>query len=164
MDSAADEREPGSDPGQAAQAPATKESTEELIARRGLPVISSDGQRIGVIEEIFEDATTGTPEWIGLGAGVLFAHRVLVPLRDATTDQDGTLIVHHTKDAVTGSPEVELLDDDFLAQASEAELNAYYGLAPTAAVTDGSPRLHLRRYTEDQEGDTAAGSAGSSPS
>ena len=163
MDSAADERGPEARQDQAAQAPATKESTEELIARRGLPVISSDGERIGVIEEIFEDIATGDPEWIGLGAGVLFAHRVLVPLRDATTDEDGTLIVHHTKEQVTNSPEAKLLDGDVLDPACEAELNAFYGVTPTAAVTDGTPRLRLRRYTQDEPANpTGEGAAGTS--
>jgi hypothetical protein len=149
VDSAADEHEPGPGEDRTAQAPAPKEA-EELLARRGLPVISSDGERIGVIEEIFEDIATGNPEWIGLGAGVLFAHRVLVPLQDATIDEGGTLIVHHTKEQVTNSPEGKLVDDDLLEPACEAELNAYYGLTPAAAVTDGSPRLRLRRYTEDE--------------
>jgi hypothetical protein len=161
VDSAADER--GPEPGQDHAAHPATEAAEELLARRGLPIISGDGERIGVIEEIFEDIPTGKPEWIGLGAGVLFAHRVLVPLRDATIGEDGTLIVHHAKDQVTNSPEAKLLDGDVLDPASEAELNAYYGLTPAAAVTDGTPRLRLRRYTQEEPADpTGEGVAGTS--
>ncbi len=130
-------------------APAAHESTEDLIGRRGSPVISSDGKRIGEIEEIFEDAATGTPEWIGLGSGVLFAHRVLVPITDAAVDDDGIHTVRHTKEIVKGSPEVEIVDDEFLSSASERTLREYYGLRPPDRAAT-APRLRIRRYVQEE--------------
>ncbi len=127
---------------------ATNESTEQLIARRGSPVLSSDGERIGTIEEVFEDASTGTPEWIGLGTGLFYAHRVLVPLRDAAVDDDGVHTVRHTKEAVSESPEAELVDGQYLTPASERTLSAYYGLP--VPPDDPEPRLRIRRYPDDK--------------
>jgi hypothetical protein len=128
--------------------PGTTESTEELIARRGSPVISSEGRQIGEIEEIFEDAATGAPEWIGLGTGVLYRRRVLVPLRDAAVDADGIHTVRYTKDVVTGAPDVELADDEFLSPDSERALAGYYGLPGPPAQS--VPRLRIRRYVDDK--------------
>jgi len=127
--------------------PAKEESTEDLIGRRGSPVLSIDGKRVGEIEEVFEDAETGMPEWIGLGSGLFFARRVLVPLLRATVDDQGVHTVQHTKDVTDGAPEA-VIEDEFLTPESERELAAYYGLP--APPDRGAPRLRARRYLQDE--------------
>jgi hypothetical protein len=128
--------------------PATAESTEELVGRRGSPVISSDGERVGVIEEIFEDVDGGMPEWIGLGSGVFYARRHLVPLQDVAVNDDGVHVVRYTKDTIKDAPEAEIVEDEFLAPASERDLAVFYGLpSPPAGET---PRLRIRRYVQDE--------------
>jgi PRC-barrel domain len=128
--------------------PATQESTEDVMGRRGSPVFSSDGHRIGQIEEVYEDSTNGNPEWIGLGVGLLYLRRTLVPLRDAVVDADGVHTVRHTKDVTVGAPEADLVDGAFLSTESERALAAYYGLP--APPDEGRPRLRLRRYADDK--------------
>jgi hypothetical protein len=133
-------------------------STEALVARVGFPVFSFDGERIGEIQEIYEDVTTEAPEWIGLGAGLFYAHRLLAPLRDAIVNEEGTLTLRHSKEAVTGSPKVEI-EDGLLTSDCEAELFAYYDLgAPPPGPEDG-PRLRLRMYPERFGEAQSAGSA-----
>jgi hypothetical protein len=138
-------------------------TTDVLLERVGAPVISGDGERIGVIEEIFEDAATGRPEWIGLGAGFLYAHRVLVPLEDAAVVEPGeeALTVRQTKQAVTEAPDADLIDHGMLSPASEARLRAYYGLTPRP--DDGRPRLRLRRYQRDDPPDAGTTTTGGEP-
>lgn len=137
--------------------PATVESTNELIGRRGSPVISSDGERVGVIEEIFEEVSSGTPEWIGLGSGMFYSRRLMVPLRDVVVNDDGMHLVRYTKETIEDAPDVDILDDEFLDPAGERALASFYGLpSPPSGV---SPRLRLRRYVQDEPADPAGEAA-----
>ena len=56
---------------------------DELMSGRGRSVYSTDGEKIGSIEEIFVDEDTNQPEWIGLGTGLFGTKRVLVPVEGA---------------------------------------------------------------------------------
>src|SRR4051794_33492189 len=102
---------------------------------QGAGVHDSTGNRIGTVEEIFYDDTSGRPEWVGIGTGLLRTKRVLVPLEGATVRDDG-LYVPYERDRVKGSPDI---DSDEISDATERELYAYYGLGGTsrpAAVAD----------------------------
>jgi uncharacterized protein (TIGR02271 family) len=99
-------------------------TTQELAEMRGMPVYSSDGEEIGEVEEIFYDADSNRPEWIGIGTGVLGTKRVLVPVEGASHTGDA-LTVDYTKKQVKDSPDI---DDDEISQETERELYSYYGL------------------------------------
>src|SRR5918998_1019788 len=96
----------------------------ELMSGRGQAVYSTDGEKIGSIEEIFVDQNTNEPEWIGLGTGFFGTKRVLVPVEGAALGGDGVL-VPYTKDQVKGTPDI---DSDEISQETEAQLYAHYGL------------------------------------
>lgn len=114
---------------------------EQLRDAQGDPVYSSDGEKIGQVEEIFLDIDTQKPEWIGVGTGFLRMKRVLVPIHGATRVEDG-FSVPYTKDQIQGSPDV---DDDDISQETERELYSYYGLSYSESRSDtglpeGGPR------------------------
>jgi uncharacterized protein (TIGR02271 family) len=97
---------------------------EQLTAMRGAPVYDVEGEKIGSVEEVFYDAETRQPEWIGIGTGFLGTKRVLVPTTGADTSGDA-ITVRYSKDQVKDSPDI---DSDEIGAETEQELYAYYGL------------------------------------
>ena len=97
---------------------------ETIAAARGSDVYSNDGDKIGVVEEIFTDTDSGQPEWIGIGTGFLRTKRVLVPLVGAELRGDG-VYVPYSKDQVKDSPDI---DDEQISESLERDLYSYYGV------------------------------------
>lgn len=101
----------------------------------GLPVLSSDNESIGKIDEILLDDATERPEWAAVKTG-RFSHKMaLVPLANAERTKDG-LRVPYPKELVTSAPQFGV--DDGLEVAEEEQLFTYYGLpygGPTATAT-----------------------------
>jgi stress response protein YsnF len=97
---------------------------EQLSELRGTPVYSSDGEKIGDVEEIFYDYSTRQPEWIGIGTGFFGTKRVLVPVEGASGNAEA-FTVAYTKDQVKDSPDI---DSDEISQETEQEIYSYYGL------------------------------------
>jgi uncharacterized protein (TIGR02271 family) len=97
---------------------------EQLQGLHGAPVYDASGDQIGKVEEIFVDADSQNPEWIGLGTGFLGTKRLLVPIQGAQPEDDG-VTVPYAKDQVKGAPGI---DDDQISPGAEQELYAYYGL------------------------------------
>jgi len=108
-------------------------SLDQLTQVRGTPVYSSDGEKIGKVEEIFIDNDTRQPEWIGLGSGGMFSSkRVIVPVEGARLEADG-FYVPYSKDQVQGTPAI---DADEISQETERELYSYYGLGYSEQTSD----------------------------
>jgi stress response protein YsnF len=107
-------------------------STDQLVEAQGTPVYSSDGDKIGSVEEIFVDEQTNQPEWIGIGTGFFGTKRVLVPATGAEMRDDG-FSVPYTKDHVKETPDV---DSDEISQETEATLYAHYGLGYSERRSD----------------------------
>ena len=115
---------------------------ERLAGMRGAAVYSSEGERIGTVEELFMDEETREPEWIGIGTGFFGTKRVLVPVTGASTESDG-ITVPYSKQQVKDAPDV---DGDEISQETEAELYSYYGLDYSERQSDtglpeGSPGM-----------------------
>ena len=98
---------------------------ERMQAARGLPVYSSDGDKIGSVEEIFYDEQTREPEWIGIGTGMFGKKRVLVPVAGADLRGEEGFYVPYSKAQVKDSPAVE---GDEISEQLERELYSYYGI------------------------------------
>jgi uncharacterized protein (TIGR02271 family) len=107
-------------------------TVDRLAQMRGADVYSSDGEKIGSIEELFVDEQTGKPEWIGLGTGFLGTKRVLVPVTGADVREDG-VTVPYSKDQVKETPDI---DSDEISQETEQRLYAHYGLGYSEARSD----------------------------
>ena len=105
---------------------------DRLAGMRGAAVYSSDGERIGTVEELFMDAESRQPERNGIGTGFFGTKRVLVPVTGASTESDG-ITVPYSKQQVKGAPDI---DGDEIGQETEAELYSYYGLAYSEQRSD----------------------------
>ena len=130
-------------------------SIETLTAQRGQTVYSSDGEKIGSVEEIFIDQETSRPEWIGLGTGFFGTKRVLVPVEGADVREDG-IYVPYAKSQVKDTPDI---DSEEISQEQEQELYAHYGLsysyAPSGTgLPEGGPSADVTPGTEMPRGTT----------
>ena len=107
-------------------------TVDQVQEMRGTPVFSSDGEKIGKVEEIFVDEQTRKPEWIGIGTGFFGTKRVLVPTQGANVKSDG-FTIPYPKDQVKDSPHI---DSDDLSQETERDLYAHYGLGYSESRSD----------------------------
>ncbi len=97
---------------------------EQLSELRGSTVYDQSGSKIGSVEEVFYDADTQAPEWIGIGTGFFGMKRVLVPVVGASVTADG-VSVPYSKDMVKDTPSI---DGDDISEETERELYSYYGI------------------------------------
>jgi stress response protein YsnF len=104
---------------------------DQLVAAHGTDVIDANGDKIGAIEDIYYDDTTGQAEWVGIGVGIFGLKRRVVPVQGARFDGDA-LRVSYDKDMVKDSPDV---DGDEISSERERDLYAYYGLAGSMTGT-----------------------------
>jgi sporulation protein YlmC with PRC-barrel domain len=75
----------------------------ELRSLIGFGVVDRDGKSVGNVEYIFNDDSTGQPEWIGVIIGSFKQQHVLVPVSGA--EKDGVYLrVPWPKDRVKGAP------------------------------------------------------------
>jgi hypothetical protein len=98
----------------------TMERIEDL---RGLPVLSSERERIGSVEQVYYNEDTNEPEWLAIGTGIFSNKYLTVPLRGAVVEADG-VIVPFTKEQVKDSPDIV---PDAISQHLEKELWSHYG-------------------------------------
>jgi len=115
-----------------------------LEEMREQPVYDRNGEKIGKVEEIFYDASTDQPEWVGLGTGFFGTKRVLVPVAGASATDDG-LTVPYDKEQIKNSPDI---DSDEISGQTEQSLHEYYGL--------GSSGTNLPRADSAFERDSGA--------
>ena len=70
----------------------------------GHEVVDRDGKSIGYVDQVFNDARTGEPEWLGVITGGLRRRTHLVPI-SGLEPENGSLTVRWTKDRVKGGPQ-----------------------------------------------------------
>ncbi len=78
---------------------------ERIEEWRGEPVIDSDGEQIGKLDEVFYDAVSGNPLLLAVKSGLLRSRSRLVPLEGATVGR-AHLRVAFKKDVVDGAAEM----------------------------------------------------------
>jgi stress response protein YsnF len=118
---------------------------EQISAAQGAPVYAQDGGKIGEVEEIFYDAQSGQPEWIGIGTGFFGTKRVLVPVQGGRLEPDG-LYVPYSEDQVKDSPDI---DGDEISDSTEQELYAYYGRGGAGQAADDDSGAAMTRSEEE---------------
>jgi uncharacterized protein (TIGR02271 family) len=97
----------------------------EAYAFEGRTLIDRDGDKIGTVDELYEDRDTGRPEWALVTTGLLGTRKSFVPLRGAeAAGEDVRVPVEkaHVKDA----PSVEA--DGALSESEEQALFEHYGV------------------------------------
>jgi uncharacterized protein (TIGR02271 family) len=113
---------------------------ERLSQARGTTVFDRDGEKIGSVDEVFQDYETREPEWVGIGTGFFGSKRVLVPVQGAELRDEG-LYVPYAKDQIKDAPGI---DADEIDEATEQELYSHYGLSysqrrSSSTLAEGAP-------------------------
>jgi uncharacterized protein (TIGR02271 family) len=110
--------------------------TTETYEWRGRSVATSDGDKIGKLEEIYLDTDTGRPEWATVTTGLFGTQQSFVPLARADLLND-EVVVPYSKDQVKDAPSVD--PDGQLSHEEEERLYTHYGIGgPEAGREPGS--------------------------
>jgi uncharacterized protein (TIGR02271 family) len=107
---------------------------------QGRAVIGSDGEKIGTIKEIYEDQSTGKPEWATVSGGLLGMKSHFIPLAGAAPEGEDVRIPV-TKDQVDNAPSIDA--EGQLSETEEQRLFEHYGVPYTtegSTTAQGPPR------------------------
>ncbi len=108
-------------------------SIGDITALRGRDALDANGDKLGTIDEIYEDTETGKPEWVAVKTGLFGTKLSFVPIAEASESADG-LRLPYTKDQVKNAPNADA--DQGLSQEEEERLYAHYGLGYGEARSD----------------------------
>jgi len=89
----------------------------------GAEVVGSDGDKIGKVEQVYLDDTSGAPQWVTVKTGMFGGKQSFAPLEGADFDS-GSLRLAVTKDAVKDAPRVD--EDGHLEPDEEQQLFTHY--------------------------------------
>jgi uncharacterized protein (TIGR02271 family) len=131
---------------------------QEIETWRGRTLYDRDGDKIGTIEDVYLDRSSGDPEWVAVKTGLFGSNVSFVPIRDASADGDDVR-VSHEKDLVKDAPNVEA--DGQLSPEEERRLYQHYGRSDYDEWTDTSEdrttgilgRDDSDRYDSDRDRD-----------
>ena len=108
---------------------------QEIETWRGRTLVDRDGDKIGTIEDVYLDRSSGEPEWVAVKTGLFGSNVSFVPIRDASAAGDDVR-VSHEKDLVKDAPNVEA--DGQLSPEEERRLYQHYGRSDYDEWTDTS--------------------------
>jgi uncharacterized protein (TIGR02271 family) len=97
---------------------------QDIQSWRGRTLVDGSGDKIGKIEDVYLDRSSGEPEWIAVKTGMFGSNVSFVPISDASTDGDD-IRVTHAKDLVKDAPNVDA--DGELSPEEERRLYQHYG-------------------------------------
>jgi uncharacterized protein (TIGR02271 family) len=97
---------------------------EDIQSWRGRTLLDRDGDKIGKIEDVYLDRSSGEPEWIAVKTGLFGSNVSFVPIHDAAIDADNVR-VGHEKGLVNDSPNID--PDGELSPDEERRLYQHYG-------------------------------------
>jgi uncharacterized protein (TIGR02271 family) len=106
---------------------------------KGRTLVGSDGEKIGKVDEIYEDPATGKPEWATVNTGLFGMKSNFVPLAGASAAGEDVR-ADVTKEQVKDAPGVET--DGELSEAEERRLFEHYNVPYTSegsTTAQGTP-------------------------
>jgi len=112
-------------------------------------VVSSDGDKLGSVHQVYTSDTTGDPAWVTVKTGLFGTQESFVPLSDSSFDGDD-IRVGVTKQAVHDAPRVDT--DGHLSPEEEDDLYRHYGLH-NPDQGDARTGIADRRPDGDHDGD-----------
>ncbi len=118
---------------------------------KGRTIVGSDGEKLGKINEIYEDPETGKPEWATVSSGLFGTKSNFVPLAGAAPDGEDVR-AQVTKDQVKDAPGVEA--DGELSEQEEQRLFEHYGVPYTqegSTTAQGQPQGGTERAQTGRE-------------
>jgi hypothetical protein len=108
-------------------------NADRLVGRTLLGV---DDKKIGRINAIYVNATTGEPEWVAVGTGGLFgAKLVFAPVAEVTCGGEDALVAFDKK-YVMHAPKAQ--SEGALSPAENGQLYRYYGIGRGQTEASGS--------------------------
>ena len=105
----------------------------DLSGLRDGNVVTTSGDKIGGIGQVYLDDQTGEPSFVTANTGLFGTSQSFVPLQQASV-RDGDIVVDYDKDTVKNAPRID--DDGSLSPEEEDRLYEYYGLSATGGTTD----------------------------
>lgn len=100
---------------------------EQLAAMAGCTAYTSEGQRVGGVEYVLVDDTTGRPEWVRITDRASGLGGVFVPLRHAVLEE-GRLVLPYPVAVIEEAPCAALDCGSVLSVAEEQQLFGHYDL------------------------------------
>jgi uncharacterized protein (TIGR02271 family) len=97
---------------------------QDIETWRGRTLVDRDGDKIGKIEDVYLDRSSGEPEWVAVKTGLFGTNVSFVPIQDAAPAGDD-LRVSYAKDQVKDAPNVD--PDGELSPEEERRLYQHYG-------------------------------------
>ena len=99
-------------------------------------VVTTNGDKIGGIGQIYLDDNTGEPNWVTVKTGLFGTSESFVPL-DGADLRGGDIVVKYDKATIKDAPRVDA--DGSISPEEEDALYSYYGLGGTnAGYTTGT--------------------------
>jgi uncharacterized protein (TIGR02271 family) len=126
----------------------------DVRAWRGLTLVDRDGDKIGKIEDVYLDRSSGEPEWIAVKTGLFGSNVSFVPVRDATQDGDD-IRAGYEKALVKDAPNID--PDGELSPEEERRLYQHYGRSDYDEWGEDSEDRTEARYGRDTAAGTSAG-------
>ena len=105
----------------------TRENIDELLNRGG-NVLTTDGDKIGSIGQVYVDDDNDQPTWVTVRTGLFGTSESFVPLEGARLEGKD-ILVPYTKDQVKDAPRIE--NDGHLEPTDEDRLYEHYSLGRT---------------------------------
>jgi uncharacterized protein (TIGR02271 family) len=123
---------------------------QDIETWRGRTLVDRDGDKIGKIEDVYLDRSSGEPEWVAVKTGLFGSNVSFVPIRDASPTGDD-LRVAYEKDQVKDAPNVD--PDGELSPEEERRLYQHYGRSDYDDWTPDSEDRTEGRYGRDARDD-----------
>ena len=126
-----------------------KEHIDDLLNRNG-NILSTDGDKIGSIGQVYTDDENGQPTWVTAKTGLFGTSETFVPLEGAQVRGDD-VVVPYTKDVVKDAPRVDV--DGHLEPTEEERLYQHYQLSGDGRTyTDATTNQENRFAGQDTSG------------
>jgi uncharacterized protein YrrD len=109
---------------------------------RGKTLVSSDGEKIGKLQDVYVDVETDEPQFATVKEGFIGRHLTFVPLGGITVGPD-ELQVAVTKQQVESAPNIAQHGEE-LSQDDESALYHHFELNYTPPDTESGRRLARR--------------------
>jgi uncharacterized protein (TIGR02271 family) len=97
---------------------------QDIETWRGRTLVDRDGDKIGKVEDVYLDRSSGEPEWVAVKTGMFGSNVSFVPIHGAAPDGDD-LRVSYEKSQVKDAPNVD--PDGELSPEEERRLYSHYG-------------------------------------
>jgi uncharacterized protein (TIGR02271 family) len=134
---------------------------QDIETWRGRTLVDRDGDKIGKIEDIYLDRSSGEPEWVAVKTGMFGSNVSFVPIHDADTAGDDLRIAYE-KDQVKNAPNID--PDGELSPEEERRLYQHYGRGDYDEWTgDSEDRTEATYGRDDRDDDGTVGRDTSGP-